>query len=462
MNLDGIPDIIYTINNRIEIVFGDYRSEFKNKISLKIEGEPASVQIGDFNSDKVPDIAYLILNNSLNIIFGKDGQQFYESVPYLKNASIISFTRSRFASAFELACLTSSGELTLLSSRIFNPSDIKISLGVSAGAVTKFDYDNDGNDDIAFVDENDRSLKLLVNNNSGIPSKYYSIPLAEAHTEIKVDEFFKFRKIFYCYSEDAPLLEVFRYNFNTDKISRKQLYAPGEILDVYFQRIDSSFVNIFVLYNKKSKMYLGKFENKDVSITFKEYPVIDRNVTEAELFVMDEPVIYYWKSENNTFEFKTVRIKTGPNVEKTNLRVSNSIDTKVNLYGADQFDNEYPFVASLVQSEMENYLVVVSADKISISKKINESIGNEKPEFGKAFFGETSIKGINNFTVNSINDNYIYKLVYRQTDNTYLLNQMFPAENVSDYLFARLNKKNYFLVYSNKEENCISIRSLKK
>jgi hypothetical protein len=39
---------------------------------------------------------------------------------------------------------------------------------------------------------------------------------------------------------------------------------------------------------------------------------------------------------------------------------------------------------------------------------------------------------------------------------------MFAAENVSDYFFARLDRKNYYLVYSNKKEGYLSIKSLKK
>lgn len=461
-NRDGIEDIIYVVQNQIEILFGDFQSAFKKKISLKLEGDPASVQIGDYNRDKIPDIAYLLLNNSLSIIFGKNGQQFYEPIPYLKNSSILTFTRFTDGASTNLACITGSGELIVISAKEFTGSDANISVAIEADALNYFDFGNDGIPDIAFIDNYDNLLKLLVNTSAAFPLKFYSIPLAEDHSKILIDEFSSNRKIFYCYSNGTPLLEVFRYNFKTDRLNRKQLYAPGEILDVYFKRIDSSFVNIYVLYNKKSKMYLGRFENRDVSITFKEYPVIDRNVIDAKLFVEDEPVIYYWKSENNTFDFNTVTVKTGPNEETTNMSILNSSETKINLYGADRFDNEYPFLVSLVQSQTENQLIVISAGKISSSKLNIKSPESKKAEFGEAFFGETSIKGINNFTVNSLNDNYIYKLVYRQTDGIYFLNQLVAAENVSDYFITRLDRKNYYLVYSNKEKGCISIRSLKK
>ena len=83
-------------------------------------------------------------------------------------------------------------------------------------------------------------------------------------------------------------------------------------------------------------------------------------------------------------------------------------------------------------------------------------------KFENGFFGETSIKGIINFTLNDDDDSYIYKLVLGEKGKTYVLRRMLDAKNVSDYFFARLDKKNYYLVYSNKNEGCLSILSQKK
>lgn len=462
LNNDGFAEIIYAINNQLEILYGDYQSAFNQKKVLKLGDKPVSLLIGDFNGDKYPGIIYLVSNGILNVTIGKNGLEFFEPIHLLKETSLLAFTRFKSESKNHIACLTQEGELILFSSGYFNGQDQNIFFAIEANTVKKFDFENDGIPDIAVVDKYDNLLKLILNNSAAVPTKYYSIPLAEDHSEILIDEFFSFRKIFYCYSKGAPLLEVFRYNFRTDKLNRKQLYAPGELLDVAFQRIDSSFVNIFVLYEKNAKMYLGKFENRDVSITFKEYPFIDRNVIAAELFITDEPVVYYWKSENDKLEFNSAVIKSGPHEFKTHLIVPKTSETQVDLYGVDFYDNEYPSVVSVVQSESEEYLIVVTAGSVDISKQIREFSGNNKLKFGRAFFGEISIKGIINFTVNSSNDNYIYKLIYRQIDKAFSLKQIIKAENVSDYFFARLDKKNYFLVYSNNKEGCISIKSLKK
>jgi hypothetical protein len=461
LNLDGFQDIIYFIGNRIEILSGDAQAFYKKKSSIQLDEKPAAIHFGDFNGDKFIDMAFSISKNKLCILFGKNGAEFHERITYFESPFLSASTKFKFGKANNLAFILEPDELVIINSEKELGKEMIISAAIQAGAVKKFNYANDDIPDISFIDEYDNSLKLLLNNREGIPSRLYWIPVADDHKEILVDDFFKSIKIFYCYSRGHPLLEVFRFNFNTGKLNRKQLYAPGEILDVAFQRIDSAFVNIFVAYNKNSKLYLGKFENRDLSITFREFPFIDRNVSSAELFIEDEPVVYYWKSEGDSLQFKSARIKSGPNVYQTYFEIFKSKEIKTDLYGADNYSNEYPTVVSLVQNETENFLLVIAADKFSLSNKFFRTLEGDKTEFGRGFLGETSIKGIINFTVNSEEDNYISKMIYREKEKTYSLNQMLAAENVSDYFFARLDRKNYYLVYSNKEGG-LSITSIKK
>ena len=401
LNKNGIQDIIYAVGNRIEILLGDAQGSYKNKYSIKMDDRPSVIQFADFNGDKLFDIAVSLSNDMLYILFGKNGAEFHEQIPYLRNSSLAAITSSKFKAKDNIACILEPGELVIINSEKELGREKKLTLGIQAGVVKQFDYLNDGIPDISFIDEYDNSLKILLNNKAGIPSRLYNFPLADDHKEILVDEFFSFSKFFYCYTKGAPLLEVFRYNFDKNSLNRKQLYAPGEILDVAFQRIDSAFVNIFVAYNKNSKLYLGKFENRDLSITFREFPFIDRNVSSAELFIEDEPVVYYWKSEGDSLQFKSARIKSGPNVYQTYFEIFKSKEIITNLYGADNYSNEYPTVVSLVQNETENYLLVIAADKFSLSNKFFRTLEGDRTEFGRGFLGETSIKGIINFTVNS-------------------------------------------------------------
>jgi len=451
LNRDGLPDIIYSIGNNLEILPGDFRSSHKEKKTIKLNDKPMSITFGDFNKDRLPDISYLMTGGSVHVLFGKSNSDFYESVSYMKVNSPAAIHKFKAAGSDNLICVNESDEIAVIKSVDKINGSMRLVPAIQANAVKMFNYGNDNIPDISFVDEYDNYLKILLNDEAGIPSALYYLPLAENHNEFVIDEFFHYIKTFYCYAEGSPLFEVFKYNFKTNKASRKQLYAPGEILDLVIQRVDSSLVNIFIVYNKQSRLHLGKFENRNVSITFKEYPMIDRNVSLAKILIKDEPEVYYWKTERDTFHFILADIEPGPNIIKEYFSIPESDGLRINLFAADQYYSEYPSVVSLVQNESENRILTISGDRFSnTSDNFRAKAGNNR-QFSRGFFGETSIKGIINFTVFTADDNYINKMIFKEKEKKYSLSRMLAAEDVSDYFFARLDKKNYYLIYSNKE-----------
>jgi len=381
-------------------------------------------------------------------------------VTYLKRDSILAVSKFILGGKDNLAVLSESGKLNVISSIKNLDDNIKIVPAIYAGAIKKFDVGKDNVPDICFIDEYDNYLKIFISNAEGIPDKLYYFPVAEDYKEILVGDFFKQVKTFYCYSEGIPLIEVFKYNFEEESLSRKQLYAPGEILDVNLQRVDSSLVNIFLVYNKQSKLHLGKFENREQSITFREYPFIDRNVSNAKIRIKDEPEIFYWREENDTLYFKTADIEAGPNILKTYFKISRSENLMINLYAANFFNLSYPTVVSFVQKEDENSVLLFSGNQFRKSTPIIESDPAQNMKFGRGFFGDIRNAGIINFTINSIDDDYIYTLIFNDQDSNYHLKPLVFKENISDHIYMNLKQKSY-LVYSNTAGE-LSISLLKK
>jgi hypothetical protein len=460
-NNDGFYDLIYSIGNSLEILFGDFQGSFKTKKIIKLDDRPTGIIFGDFNGDKLLDISYSLYNGTLNTIFAKKESDFYESITYIRNLSSVSITKFSFTGLDNVVCFLESGDISIIMSAKELNEELKIVPAIQAGALKKFDYGNDNISDISFVDEYDNYLKIFLVNKSGIPVSLYYFPLAEDHKEIIVDDFYKQIKTFYCFIEGTPLLEVFKYNFKTNKLNRKQLYAPGEILDLRLQRVDSSLVNVFIAYNKQLKLHLGKFENRDLSITFKEYPFIDRNVSVAKIRIQEEPEVFYWKLEKDTFYFKMADIESGPNIYKTYFEIPKSEKLDIKLYGASRYFNDYPTVVSIVQNEAQKNLLSVVGNKFYLSSKIFNDQASKIKDFGRGFFGETTIKGIINFTVNTVDDDYINTIIYSEKEKSYLLRRTFAVDNVTDYFFIKPDQKNYYLVFTNAKGE-LSITSVKK
>ena len=461
LNNDKLSDLIYILGNNIEILFGDYLATFKSNSRIKLDEKPIGINFGDFNNDKSLDICYSIARGTLNVLFAKKDSDFYESITYARISANGSIAKFRSSGKDNIVCYLESGEIGVISSITEVDKYMKIVPAVNAGAIKKFDYGNDNLADISFVDKFDKYLKLFVVDKTGIPTTLYYFPLAEDHKEIVVDDFYKQLKTFYCYIEGTPLLEVFRYNFKTNKLNRKQLYAPGEILDLNLQRVDSSLVNIFLVYNKQSKLHLGKFENREQSITFKEYPFLDRNVSLAKIRIVQEPEIYYWKSERDSQFFKMVDIEPGPNIYKEYFKMSNSEKLNINLYGANYYFNDYPSIVSMVQKDSAKYLLLISENKFRMSTKLYSDQQAKNREFGRGIFGEINMKGIINFSVNTEDDDYIYTLIYNQKNKNYLLSKTISAIDVNDYFFLINSQKNNYLVYSNMKGDLL-FTSIKK
>ena len=461
LNNDELSDLIYSIGRNIEILFGDFQHTYKTKKTIKLDERPIAIIFGDFNNDKLLDISYSLLSGTLNILYTKEDFDFYESITYLKMAQAGSIAKFKSYSYDNIVSFLKPDEICVLTTAKDLNRDFKVVPAIHASTIKKFDFGNDSFPDFCFVDKYDKFLKLYTLNKAGVPVSFYYFPLAEDHEEIVVDDFYKQIKTFYCYSQGTPLLEVFKYNFKTNKLNRKQLYAPGEILNLNIQRVDSLLVNVFIVYNKQSKLHLGKFENRDQSITFKEYPFIDRNVSLAKIRIQSEPEVFYWKVERDTFFFKKVDIEPGPNLYSSYYRMPASEKLNIKLYGANLYFNSYPSIISMAQSESEKHLFLITGSALSFSSKFFNDVNITSSEFGRGKFGEINSKGIINFSVNTPGDDYINTLIFSEKDNGYLLSRTISASNVSDYFFLPIDQKNYYLVYSNQEGDLL-ITSAKK
>jgi len=458
---DGFDDIIYSTGTTISIMFGDFQSAYNNKINLSLETWSDEIQFGDFNNDGLTDIAYLNSDEGLiKIIYAKSHRKYYDEISYLRSTSTSSIASFKNNNKYNLAYLGKDGIVGTINRYESLPVNFNFVPAVNPGALKMFNMDNDNVHDFLFDDESDNSLKILWRDEKGIPSLYYSVQLASNHNEIIVDDFFHRRKTFYCYTKNSPLLEAIRYNFRTNKFNHQKLYSPGNIFDISVIRADSSLVYVYLVYEKSGKMYLGRFEHRELSITFKEYPFIDRDVISAELFIEQNPVVYYWKENEDSLFFNRVEIKTGPNNFQGITGIAKSDSNKIYLYARDNKD--YPEgILSLFQSDNTKSLIISDGLKINIYKSNSNEYLPGNFNFTKAYFGGSGKKGFNEWSLYSLFNKAFMSLIINRDNHNYDLRILLEAEGVSDYFIDKFDFKNFQLVYSNKQLGCISIVSLK-
>lgn len=463
LNKDELHDLIFNYRTDLNIVYGDFQSAYDNRESVQLKNKPIKLELGDYNQDKITDIAYINgETGNVNILFGKEAGQYYDEITYTDLPSVSSISNFNQKMNTNLVILNKDGFVATISSEKKKVNRTSIIPAVNAGTIQRFDFNNDGISDICFIDKSDNSFRILTRNGNGIFTNLYLTKLAERHESILVDDFFKGRKTFYCYSKENQLIEFLRINFKTNEVDNKHLYSPGRIKDLTIQRVDSSLVNIFLLYVKGNKFFLGKFEHRDLSLTFKEYPFIDRDVICAELSLGKETMAFYWKEKSDSLFFNEVSIKTGPNVYRGILGISKGDSIKISLTASNLLFGGKPWLVSSVKNDIENYLVSFKGNSYRKLRLINRAseinyFNNHQFKFANLPDDENEILLVYLPDLKSLN-----KVNISNDGKNYSIEQIVDRVDISQYFIDKFDRTNNYLVYSDKEKGCISLVQLKK
>jgi len=456
---DTFEDLVVSNSGSITILYGDFQSSYKEKVVIQVEHIPEEVLPGDFNQDGLTDLAYVdYTNGALSVIFGNDDREFYREVLYRKKDGLTDVHQSNNALWF----LSDDGQL--FSIERFNgfTKNVNFIPAVNPTAIQHFDYVEDGVTDICFIDSYKSELNLLIRDEKGIPSLYYTLPVSSDHEEIIAEGTTSGDNIFYCFTKGSMLLEIIKTDIENETIERKQLYSPGDIQDLKVKRVDSALTNIFITYNSANRLVLGKFEYRELSITFKQYPSVDRNVLHSELIAAEEPIIYYWKEYSDTLYYKKAVIKTGPNEYENIIHLPKTDSVVFSSLSADLLNNGSSDVISVVGTGEGNFSLVSDNWRPDfISSLIFPEWLNIKDE-NQLFFSFINSGSEKNLIVYSPEQKSLSKIDLSSTGKRLSFTKLIDSVDAADYFIESIFPGKYHFVFSNKREGCISLIQLKQ
>ncbi|MCZ6702782.1 MAG: VCBS repeat-containing protein [Ignavibacteria bacterium] len=454
-------DLIYSVKNSFKIIFGDFQSYYDSTVVINVQYVPHRYAVADFNSDKLNDIAYVdTVQGLLSVIFGKDSNQFHPEIIYMKEKGIIDIHVLKSGKNNRLALLNRKGEINIISKLSSLPDEAKLIIGVQPSTIKSFDYGNDRIPDFCFIDKFSNSLHILINYSSGIPSYYYSITLSNDHEWIAVDDTMPFQKGFYCYSVGSKMLEVINLDFTSNKAQSYQLYTPGNIEDLKIKKVDG-VIHIYVVYQKDNFLNVGEYEHNNFGFTFKEYPNIDIQVISAQLLITDHPEVYYWKTENESFQF----IKADLISEAEKFSLLGSINRKnkpaINSIIQYQMGNEKPLNLTLISGNENFFAVISKGTMFNISNSVDEKNifdGNKK---NKLIYYGSNRKNVQSLLMYLRNEQSFNLLEIKHKSKTIALTKLIDASNVEDFILQKFPLNKNYLIYTQKSEGFISLRRLK-
>jgi len=458
INLDSYDDLIFSDLNSINIWYGDFRSSYEKRLVIKTKYKPDKFIYGDFNRDGFIDIAYLNTENSLvSIIFAKDENDYYGEIIYLhqKNINDIIPYYSRFING--IAALSFNGELYTITHVSSFTDDVNISLSAKPFALSYFDYENNSITDFCFIDSLDNKIKFILRDITGRPSRYYSFQLIENHEKIITENLSVNEKIFICYSFNKKMIEIVNADFDSIHFSKQILYVPGEITDLKVKRDNVNNYSIFILYRKDEALHFGKFTYRDFKFDFSSQIISKDKTADASIGLSGNTIINYWSDEDSAYIFNLSEAKT-KKIRELYFINKDEAEEIVSFTG-DLLNIDKNISINFLNKQQSGYALVFSdvlLTKISGSKPFGFRITNKN----HLFFGETRL-GLKKLFAYQEDKKIISRLEFIQNGRNVILTKIADVNKPGDFFIKNMTSKNYHLVYSNLEKNCISIIRLR-
>ncbi len=293
LNKDSYPDIIYSEDNTIHILFGDFRNSYTDEATLNTDYSPDKLVVGDFNNDGKSDIAYLDTTQGIiSIFFAKDKNDFYSEYPIMENENIKDIDVSRIDDRAVLFGLTKGGEIFSISHMEDYSKSSQMVFTQRPSNLTLFKYNKSTN--YCLIDNSVNKLKIILTGANSIPKTVYSLPLIEDKSNVIVTKIFPNTFGFFCYDIGSKMIEFYLVNFVTKSISKRIVYATNEIYDMDALTNKNGIDGIIYSYMGENKF--GVAELKNVSNKFQDEKIfeLDENVLASKIFLKEKKIVYYW------------------------------------------------------------------------------------------------------------------------------------------------------------------------
>lgn len=458
-NSDGFTDFVLVKNKHFEVLLGDSVSSFQKKLFLNTPVIPDNFVILDFNRDGFNDVAYInIKTGELYISFSINGNTFYPPILFIKKSNLIDLTAFIDRTGKKIAALASDGKIYLLNTIGIRDASFSIAGGEKPYSVNTFDYMNDKFKDICYIDSGDQSLKLLLSERSNLFRTYYIIPLSKVHSKILVDDTSPRIKTFYNYSSGEQIIEIVRMNFETNKYSKLILYTdkPIEDFKISTDRL-KDWQTLSILGKKNGYLFLQIQELRNFRKASSEIYQVGSEIEKAWLALGVYRDIYTISRNENKIEL-TKNVFNQKIIERKSL-LSYDIVSKDNfgydLLCCNEMANRVkPVVVLVTINKNSSFYYLTSKD---VKKNSLQHPASPKTSL-RYLFDESNDEFT--FFYDDFKNQKIRRLVFHDSKQKLLDDELIESKNIDNYLVAPLNRGRIFLISTNSMQNTLYFEKL--
>ncbi len=461
MNLDSYTDLVFVKGNSINILYGDFTSSYDSVTTIPTHYYPDQIITGDFNKDGRIDIAYINREEGiLSVIYSKGEKSFYPEMIYLQKDKINNLIPyySKFING--IALISPEGSLYTITNLRSISNNINISTGAKPSAITFFDNGNNGIYDICYIDNFNRSLSFIVRNSAGIPSLFYSYPLFQDQEKIVVDNTNSDVKIFFCYTPGKKLIEIMKLNFKQNKFERRTVYSPGKIEDLKIKSAQNSFDNIYVSYIKNGLLGFSIMEYRDYRYTNTNFSNLATNVYCSNVTLQNGPGVVFWRNAGKFILMQQILIGNASGGNKTLYSMNAADSLAILSYTSDLLNNADENTISFVNGKNQNFAIFTNYKTTVKIKKSGFSDDFKIDSLSQLYFGTSRINGLNKLFVYLPNKNVILRLDFLNKGRSLVSTEIISVGEVYNYFIKNMSFNHFYLVYTDKTDDCIKIKQL--
>lgn len=456
-NLDGYPDLIFTSQNSINILFGMSNGDFSPPVKIITDYNILKIIYGDFNKNGKIDLAYLTRQkNKVQYLLQKEEGIYYPEITGIEGEDINDILSYYSKYTVGLIALSSKGSLHTLSNYSAVGNEISIKAGANPGKIFTFDAGNDALLDFGYVNIESNRLILLVRNKSGVPEIRHSIKMNNNADKIKILSIDENKKYFLIIDKNSKALEIISVNFFNYENNREYLYTDGNINDVYISKSKKSdIISIYIASLNRNSLFISEFQLSDSK--FKKITSKNINKEIVETAFDNKGNLFVWKSEVNNLkllyysnEFKnadTLLVKEGKSNKVKFSFVSDIFNTKEDvLFSSIEIDSIPMFVAA-----SKNYFKIIEHKGFNIGELKYE-------DFYWGEFGKNALQKIFIY-VKKLNSFFTFDIIKKS--DVLLITQLKKLNDpISSFVVERINPSQYYLLFTNPVNKCIVIKRL--
>jgi len=467
INSDFFTDILFSIGNNIHFLLGDSSSSYKRQFTLRTNYEVHKFIPGDFNRDGLTDLCYLNTRNSVvSAVFQKDDLTFSKELLYLEKEGLEDLIPyySRFIEGF--AALSNKGQIFTLARESFLGSNNTIKLAGNADIIVPVSRPGTSAADIGYLDTTRKVFNLVLRNEDQIPGILFSTPVNANYKNIKAESISNSEKIFYFYSQKDRMIEVVLLDLNNFRLKREFVNCEGEIKEVFLRKRESEiYPDLYVFQNISGKKVVAhynypqkRYRKTGETILFPE--AIDINVQGGELFS--------WTSDSSHTTLQRYMENFSQPLEVISLPVKYSYRKSISF---DFLNNGQNRLLTFFAEKGTSFLQILPLNK-EITRKLTGKkyllkqieLREKENLTSEDFFNNLYIGKINHplspkIYFHSAYSDLLYRLDITGRGRYVALTPLAEVQNTGSYFVENRLRNRRFVVYSDKELNCI--RSVK-